>query len=146
MVSRLGGYASVRSHLSFLPARRIGVVAQSNADRGSRATDILAAFAYDLERGNPRARAVADVAGTYVPPWYGPVVFNLRGNDLHGTWGVLDGTARVVDARTCGGLGCRDYIALYSDVAGSETAAAFRVPTAGSATGLRMRDGRFVRY
>jgi len=74
---------------------------------------------------------VADVAGTYVPPRYGPVVFNLRGNDLHGTCGVLDGTASVVDAHTCGGLGCRDYNALNSDVAGSETAAAFRVPTAG---------------
>jgi CubicO group peptidase (beta-lactamase class C family) len=59
MVSRFGSFASTRSHLSFLPARRIGVAAQANGELASRATDILAAFAYDLERGDPNARAVA---------------------------------------------------------------------------------------
>lgn len=60
MVSRFGSYSSTRSHLSFLPRRRIGVVAQTNGPLGSQATDIVAAFAYDLEAGKPNARAVAD--------------------------------------------------------------------------------------
>ncbi len=60
MVSRFGSYSSTRSHLSFLPKAHIGVVAQTNGDLGSLATDILAAFAYDLEMGDPNARAVAE--------------------------------------------------------------------------------------
>jgi CubicO group peptidase (beta-lactamase class C family) len=56
MVSRFGGYASIRSHLSMLPARRIGVVAQVNGPGASGATDIVAALAYDLEAGRPNAR------------------------------------------------------------------------------------------
>lgn len=60
MVSRFGGYSSFRSHLSMLPGRRIGVVAQVNGPGASSATDLLAAFAYDLEAGRPTAHAVAD--------------------------------------------------------------------------------------
>jgi CubicO group peptidase (beta-lactamase class C family) len=60
MVSRFGGYSSFRSHLSMLPGRRIGVVAQVNGPGASRATDLLAAFAYDLEAGRATARAVAN--------------------------------------------------------------------------------------
>ena len=59
MVSRFGGYSSIRSHLSFLPARGIGVVAQVNGPGASGATDIIAALAYDLEAGRPNARATA---------------------------------------------------------------------------------------
>ena len=59
MISRFGGYASFRSHLSLLPARRIGVVAQTNGAGAGAATDLIAAFAYDLEAGRPDARAVA---------------------------------------------------------------------------------------
>ena len=59
MVSRFGGYSSIRSHLSFLPGRRIGVVAQVNGPGASGATDIVAALAYDLEAGRPNARATA---------------------------------------------------------------------------------------
>jgi CubicO group peptidase (beta-lactamase class C family) len=61
MVSRFGGYHSVRSHLSFLPARRIGVVAVSTGDPGAALTDVLAAYAYDLEAGRVDAeqRALA---------------------------------------------------------------------------------------
>jgi len=58
MVSRFGGYHSFRSHLSMLPRRRIGVVAQVNGGAGV-ATDIVAALAYDLEAGRPNARARA---------------------------------------------------------------------------------------
>jgi CubicO group peptidase (beta-lactamase class C family) len=59
MVSRFGGYSSIRSHLSMLPARRIGVAAQVNAPGASGATDIVAALAYDLEAGRANARATA---------------------------------------------------------------------------------------
>ncbi len=48
MVSRFGSYGETRSHLSFLPARKIGVVVMSNGGL-SQLTDVIAAFAYDLE-------------------------------------------------------------------------------------------------
>ncbi|HJQ10536.1 MAG TPA: serine hydrolase domain-containing protein [Gemmatimonadaceae bacterium] len=56
MVSRFGSYFTTRSHLSFLPRRRIGVVAMSTGGP-SVLTDVIAAFAYDLEAGRPDARA-----------------------------------------------------------------------------------------
>ncbi|MGH7613628.1 MAG: serine hydrolase [Gemmatimonadales bacterium] len=59
MVSRFGSYHTTRSHLSFLPARRIGVVVMSSGGL-SALTDILAAFAYDLEAGRSNARERAD--------------------------------------------------------------------------------------
>lgn len=59
MVSRFGSYHSTRSHVSFLPGRRIGVVAMSSAGP-SVVTDIIAAFVYDLEAGRPDARAKAE--------------------------------------------------------------------------------------
>ena len=60
MVSRFGGYFTTRSHLGFLPRRRIGVVAMSTGGLGSSLTDVLAAFAYDLEAGRPDARTRAE--------------------------------------------------------------------------------------
>ncbi len=59
MVSRFGGYSTYRSHLSFLPRRRIGVVAQVNGG-AAPAADLIAGLAYDLEAGKPNARAVAE--------------------------------------------------------------------------------------
>ena len=59
MVSRFGSYSSTRSHVSFLPARRIGVVAMSSGGY-SILTDVIAAFAYDLEAGRVDARERAD--------------------------------------------------------------------------------------
>jgi hypothetical protein len=58
MVSRFGGYSTYRSHVSFLPRRRIGVVAQVIGG-AAPAADLIAGFAYDLEAGKPGARAVA---------------------------------------------------------------------------------------
>ena len=55
MVSRFGSYGATRSHLSFLPARRIGVVAMSTGGP-SALTDVVAAFAYDIEAGKADAR------------------------------------------------------------------------------------------
>jgi CubicO group peptidase (beta-lactamase class C family) len=60
MVSRFGSYDATRSHVSFLPRRRIGVVAMSSGGP-SIVTDLVAAFAYDLEAGRPDARSRADV-------------------------------------------------------------------------------------
>jgi CubicO group peptidase (beta-lactamase class C family) len=59
MVSRFGSYHTTRSHLSFLPRRRIGVVAMSSGGL-SALTDIVAAFAYDLEAGRPDAHKRAE--------------------------------------------------------------------------------------
>jgi CubicO group peptidase (beta-lactamase class C family) len=59
MVSRFGSYHSTRSHLSFLPARRIGVVVMSSGGL-SALTDVVAAFAYDLEAGRANAFERAD--------------------------------------------------------------------------------------
>ena len=59
MVSRFGGYSTIRSHLSMLPGRRIGVVAQANGAGGNPASDIIAALVYDLDAGRPYARDTA---------------------------------------------------------------------------------------
>jgi CubicO group peptidase (beta-lactamase class C family) len=59
MVSRFGSYSTMRSHLSFLPDRHIGIVALVNAPGASGATDIIAALAYDLEAGRPTAQTTA---------------------------------------------------------------------------------------
>lgn len=56
MVSRFGSWFTTRSHLSFLPRRRIGVVVLSSAGI-SQVTDAIAAYAYDLEAGRPDAAA-----------------------------------------------------------------------------------------
>jgi CubicO group peptidase (beta-lactamase class C family) len=60
MVSRFGSYSTTRSHLGFLPGRRIGVVAMSTGGLGSSLTDVIAAYAYDLEAGRPDAHSRAD--------------------------------------------------------------------------------------
>ena len=60
MVSRFGAYETIRSHLSFLPGRRIGVVAMTTSASGSALTDAIAAYAYDLEAGRPDALARAE--------------------------------------------------------------------------------------
>jgi CubicO group peptidase (beta-lactamase class C family) len=56
MLSRMGGYDALRSHLSFLPGRRIGAVVLSNGGNPAL-TDVIAALAYDLEAGKPDAMA-----------------------------------------------------------------------------------------
>jgi CubicO group peptidase (beta-lactamase class C family) len=54
MVSRFGSYGNTRSHLSFLPNRRIGAVVMSTGGP-SILTDVVAAYAYDLEAGRSYA-------------------------------------------------------------------------------------------
>ena len=60
MVSRFGGYEATRSHLSYLPARHIGVVALATSSAGSPLTDVVATYAYDLEAGRSDALARAE--------------------------------------------------------------------------------------
>lgn len=60
MVSRFGSYGNTRSHLSFLPNRRIGAVVMSTGGP-SILTDVIAAYAYDLEAGRAYAAESADV-------------------------------------------------------------------------------------
>jgi CubicO group peptidase (beta-lactamase class C family) len=60
MVSRFGSYSTLRSHLSFLPRRRVGVVAMANGRPGWTLTDLIAALAYDLEAGRTDAPERAD--------------------------------------------------------------------------------------
>src|SRR5688572_4250757 len=57
MVSRFGSYTGFRSHLSMLPARRVGVVAQVNSTPGWPLTDIIAGYAYDVFLGRTDADA-----------------------------------------------------------------------------------------
>jgi len=60
MVSRFGSYSTIRSHISFLPRRRIGVVAMATGRPGWALTDLIAAFTYDLEAGRADAWERAD--------------------------------------------------------------------------------------
>src|SRR5262249_36449435 len=57
MISRFGAYSNFRSHLSMLPARRVGVVAETNGGIGQTLTSILAAYVYDVMLGKPEAEA-----------------------------------------------------------------------------------------
>jgi CubicO group peptidase (beta-lactamase class C family) len=59
MLSRIGTFESYRSHLSYLPRRRVGVVAETNAQTGFGLTDAIAAYVYDLAAGRPNAEARA---------------------------------------------------------------------------------------
>jgi CubicO group peptidase (beta-lactamase class C family) len=60
MISRFGSYHSYRSHVSYLPDRRAGVVVMVNGQTGSPLTDIIAAYVYDLAAGRPDAEARGD--------------------------------------------------------------------------------------
>jgi CubicO group peptidase (beta-lactamase class C family) len=60
MVSRFGSYHTMRSHVSFLPGRRIGVVAVASGGLGQAFGDLLATYAYDQAIGRDDADARAD--------------------------------------------------------------------------------------
>jgi len=53
LIHRFGGFPGFRSHISFMPRHGIGVVALVNGGIGSRLTDLVAAYAYELLRGKP---------------------------------------------------------------------------------------------
>jgi CubicO group peptidase (beta-lactamase class C family) len=68
MIGRFGAYHSFRSHVSFLPDRRVGVIAMSTGGAGTALTDIIAALVYDLAAGRADAlpRATARVQELHV--------------------------------------------------------------------------------
>lgn len=81
MVSRFGGYHTTRSHLSFLPRRRIGVVALSTGGAGGNLTDIVAALAYDLEAGRPNARERVEQRFAELRAQLGPRLRSIASQD-----------------------------------------------------------------
>ena len=122
MVSRFGGYSSTRSHLGFLPRRRIGVVAMSTGGLGSSLTDVIAAYAYDLEAGRPEAQARA----------------TERMNELR----TRLATARQTAATTDSTRQARQRQALLRPL--SDFAGRYAAPSYGEIT-LALRDGQ-LRY
>jgi CubicO group peptidase (beta-lactamase class C family) len=80
MVSRFGSYHSTRSHLSFLPRRRMGVVAMSSGGP-SALTDVVAAFAYDLEAGRSNARERAEERFAELRTRFGQALKNVATQD-----------------------------------------------------------------
>ncbi len=173
MVSRFGSYASTRSHLSFLPNRRIAVVAQTNGDLASRATDILAAFAYDLEMGDPNARVgaekrlqmlidgrtaiLSEIAKSEAKrasrqkPLNRPLS-DFAGSYRHEWYGVI--TFEVIGDKLHYRWGAiygvaevldADDDVLRIEVVDSGVSVAFDFPRTGPATALELRDETFVR-
>lgn len=60
LIHRFGGFSGYRSHVSFMPARGLGVVVLTNgAGPASPASDLLATYIYDRLAGTP------DVEATY---------------------------------------------------------------------------------
>lgn len=80
MVSRFGSYHTTRSHVSFLPRRRIGVVAMSSGGL-SALTDIVAAFVYDLEAGRSDARERAESRLTELRTRFAGSLRNIAAQD-----------------------------------------------------------------
>jgi CubicO group peptidase (beta-lactamase class C family) len=104
MVSRFGSYHSTRSHLSFLPRRRIGVVAMSSGGP-SVVTDIIAAFAYDLEAGRAEAYKRADERMTELRRQLAGVPKNIAAQD----------SARAARQRVPLGRPLSDFAGVYAE-------------------------------
>ena len=51
MLHHFGGFAGFRAHVSFIPARGVGVAAFVNSDQGGGLTDALANYVYDRTLG-----------------------------------------------------------------------------------------------
>ena len=173
MVSRFGGYSSIRSHLSMLPGRRIGVVAQANGPGGGAATDLIAALVYDLEAGRPNARAIAGArldslvalqpaararaaAGDSVrrarqQPLTRPLA-DLAGSYEHEAFGTLTFTVQGNELRYHWGVldgptevfdAARDQ--LRFEIAGTGYVVGFRFAGPGAASSLDLMGETFVR-
>ena len=120
MVSRFGSYTGFRSHLSMLPARRVGVVAQVNSTPGWRLTDIIAAYAYDVFLGrtdaDARGQARLDTLVTQL---------QMRRTRLASAAAPVRTPPRPI----------ADYVGIYED------AALGRIEIVPDETGLRVRWG-----
>jgi len=173
MVSRFGSYGNTRSHLSFLPNRRIGAVVMSTGGP-SVLTDVIAAYAYDLEAGRNyavdsanarlaalkqrlagagRARATQDSirAARQVNPLSHPLA------SFAGTY-EAPGYGRVVFTTRDGRLNYR-WGALYGpvevfdaskdqmriEIVGSGNVVSFLFPRTGPASSLSLQGVKFTR-
>jgi CubicO group peptidase (beta-lactamase class C family) len=173
MVSRFGSYGETRSHLSFLPNRRIGAVVMSTGGP-SILTDVIAAYAYDVEAGRTyaldsanarlaelkkrvdgagRARAAQDSirAARQTHPLNHPIA------SFAGTY-EAPGYGRIVFAEHGGKLEYR-WGALYGpvesydaskdqmriEIVGSGSVVSFDFPETGPATSLSLQGVKFTR-
>ena len=173
MVSRFGSYGNTRSHLSFLPNRRIGAVVMSTGGP-SVLTDVIAAYAYDLEAGRSyamdsasarlsalkqrlagagRARATQDSirAARQAHPLRHPLA------SFAGTYEAA-GYGRIVLAEHAGKLDYR-WGALYGpvevfdaskdemriEIVGSGNVVSFVFPQTGPASSLSLQGVKFTR-
>jgi CubicO group peptidase (beta-lactamase class C family) len=103
-ISRFGSYDATRSHLSFLPSRRIGVVAMSNGGV-SMLTDVIAALAYDLEAGRPDAMTRAEQRMQDIRSRQAASVRNVAAQD----------SVRAVRQQQPLGRPLRDYAGVFAD-------------------------------
>lgn len=62
LVHHFGGFAGFRAHVSFMPARGVGVAAFVNSDQGGGLTDAIANYVYDRTGGVTDARQRFDAA------------------------------------------------------------------------------------
>ena len=173
MVSRFGSYGNTRSHLSFLPNRRIGAVVMSTGGP-SVLTDVIAAYAYDLEAGRDyaadsanarlsdlrkrlagagpaRARQDSIRAARQAQPLRHPIA------DFAGNY-EAPGYGRVVITERAGRLAYR-WGALYGpmeifdaakdqmriEIVGSGNVVAFTFPPRGAASSIFLQGVQFAR-
>jgi CubicO group peptidase (beta-lactamase class C family) len=173
MVSRFGSYGNTRSHLSFLPNRRIGAVVMSTGGP-SVLTDVIAAYAYDLEAGRSYAmdsanarlsalkqrvsgagRALATLDSILAARQSHPLRHPLA--TFAGTY-EAPGYGRIVFGERDGKLDYR-WGALYGavevfdatkdqmriEIVGSGNVVSFFFPQTGSASSLSLQGVRFTR-
>ena len=173
MVSRFGSYGNTRSHLSFLPNRRVGAVVMSTGGP-SVLTDVIAAYAYDLEAGRTYARDSAMARLSALKEWMAGAVRarakqdSIRAarqlqpvkhplTDFAGTY-EAPGYGRVVFAERKGKLNYR-WGALYGPVeifdaskdqmrielVGTGNVVSFFFPQTGQASSLELQGVKFTR-
>jgi CubicO group peptidase (beta-lactamase class C family) len=85
LLHHFGNYAGWRTHVSFMPRAGVGVAVLTNTDApgGFVATDVMAAYAYDLLLGKPGLAAK-----------YAPELDSLRARDRRAREGVRQDLAR----------------------------------------------------
>ena len=55
ILTRFGGYAGISFHLSFIPSKKIGIVAFSNENRAGRLPHLMANYVYNLIGKNSKS-------------------------------------------------------------------------------------------
>jgi hypothetical protein len=173
MVSRFGGYSATRSHISFLPRRRIGFVGETTAEVAGPIIHLLAALVFDLEAGRPegmgRARARLEALVDSLPAARAQVAASdsvrsarqkAPSRPIGSFAGVFEapGYGRIGFEARGGGLwfrwgvlsgpvelldGARDQLRI--EIAGQGTAARFGFDDRGRATSVTVNDVVFRR-